>query len=108
MHLELAVARVEAWMKRVLPEGKLVLIPATDPLFSGFFQINPEDVPGYGASDGVPSWVRVLREKSAGFKLTLKEQQLSVSAASAPDEKDKQRFIKRGDIPTSKPYVTTQ
>lgn len=52
MHLELAIARVEAWMKRVLPEGKLVPVPGTDPLFNGFFQIKPEDVPGFGASDG--------------------------------------------------------
>jgi hypothetical protein len=50
VHLETAIARVEAWMKRVLPEGNLVPIPATDPLFSGFFHINPEDVPGFGAT----------------------------------------------------------
>jgi hypothetical protein len=52
MHLELSIARVEAWMKRVLPEAKIVPVPATDPIFDGFFHINPEDVPGFGASDG--------------------------------------------------------
>lgn len=46
MHVELAIARLEAWMKRVLPEGKLVPISASDPIFDGFFQIKPEDVPG--------------------------------------------------------------
>lgn len=58
MHLELAISRVEQWMKRVLPEGKLVPVPATDPLFDGFFHINPEDVPGYGAtgSGGASIW----------------------------------------------------
>jgi hypothetical protein len=52
-HLEVAIARVEAWMKRVLPEGKLVPIATSDPIFNGFFEIDAKDgvsVPGYGAS----------------------------------------------------------
>lgn len=44
-HLELAIARVEAWLRRVLPDGKLIPVPASDPLFEGFFKIDPEDVP---------------------------------------------------------------
>jgi len=44
-HLELAIARIEAWMKRVLPEGKLIPVPASDPIFQGFFKIDPQDVP---------------------------------------------------------------
>jgi hypothetical protein len=47
MHLEMAIARVEAWMRRVLPEGRLVPVPASDPIFNGFFQIGPQDVPSF-------------------------------------------------------------
>jgi hypothetical protein len=50
MHLELSIARVETWMKRVLPEGQLVPLPPTDPIFQSFFEIDPQDVPGFGSS----------------------------------------------------------
>jgi hypothetical protein len=40
-HLELAIARVEAWLKRVLPDDNLIPVPASDPLFEGFFKITP-------------------------------------------------------------------
>jgi hypothetical protein len=51
VHLELAIARVEQWMKRVLPESELVPIPASDPIFTNFFEINPKDVPGPAGAD---------------------------------------------------------
>jgi hypothetical protein len=51
-HMELAIARTEAWMQRVLPESKLVPIPASDPIFDGFFQIDPADVPRGGTPTG--------------------------------------------------------
>ena len=53
MHLALASARVEEWLKRVLPTGKLVPVPASDPLFDSFFQIDPQEVPGFGGGHGV-------------------------------------------------------
>jgi hypothetical protein len=48
--LELAVSRVETWLKRVLPEGKPMPIHASAPIFDGFFKVDPKDVPGYGAT----------------------------------------------------------
>jgi hypothetical protein len=51
-HLEMSIARTEAWVQRVLPQGKLIPVPASDPLFDGFFKIDPQEVPGFGSSDG--------------------------------------------------------
>jgi hypothetical protein len=48
MHMETAIARVEAWLSRVLPQSKLVRVPGSDPIFDGFFKIAPEDVPEGG------------------------------------------------------------
>ena len=45
-HLELSIARTETWLKRVLPESQLVPVPASDPIFDGFFLVDPKDVPG--------------------------------------------------------------
>jgi hypothetical protein len=50
-HVEIAIARTEQWMQRVLPEGKLVPVPASDPIFNGFFAIDPSAVPGAGGSN---------------------------------------------------------
>ena len=57
-HLELAIARLEQWMRRVLPAAKFVPIPASDPIFKSFFEIDPKDVPGYGATaeSGASLW----------------------------------------------------
>jgi len=57
-HLELAIARVEVWMKRVFPMGQLVEIPRNDPVFRSFFAVGPEDVPGFGstADQGASLW----------------------------------------------------
>jgi hypothetical protein len=51
-HLELSIARVEEWMQRVLPEGRILPLPASDPIFDGFFHVDSAAVPGFGASDG--------------------------------------------------------
>jgi hypothetical protein len=50
-HLELSIARFEEWMQRVLPEGRLLPVPASDPIFDGFFKVDSAAVPGFGASD---------------------------------------------------------
>jgi len=39
-NLELAIERFTTWMGRVLPEGRFVRIPGSDPLFSIFFDVN--------------------------------------------------------------------
>ena len=49
-HMELTIARLEQWMQRVLPAGKFVPVPASDPIFQSFFAIDPADVPGAGAT----------------------------------------------------------
>jgi hypothetical protein len=49
-HLDLAIQRFEKWMQRVLPENRLVPIPASDPIFDGFFRMDLQAVPGYGTS----------------------------------------------------------
>jgi hypothetical protein len=63
VHQEVAIARTEAWMKRVLPKGNLVPVPASDPIFNGFFEITPEDVPGGGATaDGGAAIYGIYRD----------------------------------------------
>ncbi len=37
-------------MKRVLPESRVVPVNASDPLFDGFFKVDPANVPGFGSS----------------------------------------------------------
>ncbi len=49
-HCELAIQRFEEWMKRVLPEGRVVTLSATDPIFDGFFKIDPLNIPGFSAA----------------------------------------------------------
>ena len=51
-HLDLSIARTEAWLQQVLPEGKPVPVPPSDPIFNGFFLVNAEDIPGGGTSRG--------------------------------------------------------
>ncbi len=41
---ELSSQRFEAWMRRVLPEARIVSIPETHPIFDGFFHVNPQEV----------------------------------------------------------------
>jgi hypothetical protein len=71
-HLELAIARVEAWLGRVLPQGKLVPVPATDPLFKGFFDVDPNDVPGYGTTaDGGAAIYGIYEDNDPAKRLML-------------------------------------
>jgi hypothetical protein len=44
-HLDLTITRTEAWMKRVLPTGRLVPVPASDSLFNTPFKIDPTNLP---------------------------------------------------------------
>jgi hypothetical protein len=49
-HCELAIERFERWMEKVMPNARIVPIPATDPLFDGFFKIDPTTVPAAAGS----------------------------------------------------------
>lgn len=49
-HCELAIQRFEEWMKRVLPDGRIVLLDPKDPVFDGFFKIDPTNVPGFSSA----------------------------------------------------------
>jgi hypothetical protein len=49
-HCELAIERFERWMEKVMPNARIVPIPATDPIFDGFFKIDPTNVPGFSSS----------------------------------------------------------
>ena len=48
-HCALAIERFEQWMKKVLPDGRVIHLPASDPVFDGFFKLDPTDLPGYSA-----------------------------------------------------------
>ena len=39
VHQELSIARTEAWLKRVLPEGRLVPLTVDHPIFDSFYKI---------------------------------------------------------------------
>lgn len=70
LHVELAIARVEQWMKRVLPEAKLVPVPASDPIFAGFFQLNPGDVPApVGAEQAHAELYGIYRDNDPAKRL---------------------------------------
>lgn len=43
-HVELAVARFELWIKKVLPNGRIVFLSGTDPILDGFFKIDPGSI----------------------------------------------------------------
>lgn len=47
-HCELAIQRFEEWMKRVLPGAHVVPLVASDPVFDGFFKVDPLGIPGWG------------------------------------------------------------
>jgi len=49
-HCELAIQRFETWIHRVLPAAQIVRVPTSDPIFDGFFQVNPETLPPFWGS----------------------------------------------------------
>ncbi len=46
-HCTLAVERFETWIKRVIPGAKVMPLPASHPVFDGFFKVDPADAPGW-------------------------------------------------------------
>ncbi len=52
-HCQLAIDRFEAWMERVLPQGRVVQLTASNPVFDNFFQLTPTTVPGVTAEPAI-------------------------------------------------------
>lgn len=48
-HCELAIQRFEQWMTKVLPGARVVRLDQKDPVFDGFFKVDPFNIPGWGS-----------------------------------------------------------
>ena len=66
---QLAIARFEQWMERVLPKGRIVLLPADDPIFDGFFKVDPAIVPGAEGSSQPMQIVGIYEDNDPSKRL---------------------------------------
>ena len=53
--------RFERWIKKVLPEGRIVRLKADDPVLDGLFKVDPFNIPGYSAE---PAQIVGIYEKN--------------------------------------------
>ncbi len=60
-HQELAIERFETWLKRLLPESRVVPLEASTPVLDGFFQVDPNGVKAFCS---VPARLMGVYEKN--------------------------------------------
>ena len=68
-HCDLAIQRFETWIKRVLPKAQIIRISEADPIFNGFFKVDPTSMQPFCEGGGSADLVGIYEDNDPTKRL---------------------------------------